>query len=194
MTEKEKCAKGELYEANSDQQLIKERHNTKKLLYKLNQLPPPKLAARNRIIKKILGHSGQNFEVIQPFYCDYGYNISIGDNFFSNHNLIILDAAQVTIGDNVLIGPNVGIYTAGHPLEPAPRNLGLEYAYPISIGNNVWIGASAIILPGISIGHNSVIGAGSVVTKDIPANVVAVGNPCKIIKKIKPKAHKKAAH
>ncbi len=116
--------------------------------------------------------------------CDYGYNIEIGENFYANHNLIILDGSKVQFGDNVFIAPNCSFYTAGHPLDAERRNKGLEYAKPIKVGNNVWIGGNVIVLPGVTIGDNTVIGAGSVVNKDIPSNVVAVGNPCKVIKQL----------
>ena len=119
-----------------------------------------------------------------PFFCDYGYNIEIGENFYSNHNLIILDGNKVIFGDNVFIAPNCAFYTAGHPIDVNRRNQGLEYAKPIKIGNNVWIGGNVVVLPGVTIGDNTVIGAGSIVTRDIPANVVAVGNPCRVIKQI----------
>ena len=117
------------------------------------------------------------------FYCDYGFNIEIGENFYSNHNLVILDANKVIFGDNVQIGPNCGFYISGHPLDKETRKE-LEFAKPIKVGNNVWFGGNVCVMPGITIGDNTVIGAGSVVTKDIPANVVAVGNPCKVIKKV----------
>lgn len=129
-------------------------------------------------------HVGANATVLSPFHCDYGYNIEIGDNFFSNVNLVILDGAKVKIGNNVFIAPNVGIYTAGHPLDVEQRNSGLEYAYPITIGNNVWIGAGVSILPGVTIGDNTVVGAGSVVNRSLPSGVLAVGNPCRVIRKI----------
>lgn len=122
--------------------------------------------------------------------CDYGYNIEIGENFYANTNLVILDAAKVRVGDNVFIAPHVGIYTAGHPLDIGQRNAGLEYARPITIGNNVWIGGHVVLLPGVSIGDNTTIGAGSVVTKNMPANVLAVGNPCRVIRPVSPKENK----
>ena len=136
------------------------------------------------LLKRLLGKTGENLIIEPPFACDYGYNIEVGENFYANVNLVILDGAKVRIGDNAFIAPNVGIYTAGHPLDASDRNKGLEYAYPITIGDNVWIGAGAIILPGVTIGDNVVIGAGSVVTKDIPACSLAVGNPCRVIRKI----------
>jgi maltose O-acetyltransferase len=131
-----------------------------------------------------LGKVSSNFWIEPPFYCDYGYNITIGENFYANYNCTILDCAQVKIGDNVMCGPNVSLFTAGHPLDFQIRNQGWEYAYPIIIGNNVWLGGGVIVNPGITIGDNAVIGSGSVVTKDIPANSLAVGNPCKVIRKL----------
>lgn len=121
---------------------------------------------------------------MQPFHCDYGYNIEIGENFFANYNCVILDGAKVTFGDNVFIAPNCSFYTAGHPIDVLQRNQGLEYALPIKIGNNVWIGGNVTVLPGVTIGDNTVIGAGSLVNKDIPSNVVAAGNPCRVIREI----------
>ena len=147
-------------------------------------MSPSNVDERNKIIKKILGSTKQNFLIEQPFYCDYGYNISIGENFYANHNLIILDPGKVEFGDNVFIGPNCAFYTPQHPLDSETRNKGLEYAFPIKIGNNVWLGGNVVVLPGVSIGDNSVIGAGSVVTKNIPPNVIAAGNPCKVIREI----------
>lgn len=184
MTEKEKMLKGELYNANYDKELIKERQNVKDLCFKYNMVNPLNFEKRNKIIKKIIGKIKGDFLIEQPFICDYGYNIEIGDNFYSNHNLVILDAGTVKIGDNVFIGPNCGIYTSGHPLEKDKRNKGLEYAHKIIIGNDVWIGGNVTILPGVTIGDNVVIGAGSVVNKDVPDNVVIAGNPFKIIKEL----------
>ena len=134
---------------------------------------------------KTIAATKNNFFIEQPFVCDYGFNIEIGENFYSNHNLTILDPAKVIFGDNVFIGPNVGFYTAEHPIDYKTRNKGLEYAKPIQVGNNVWIGGGVTILSDVKIGNNVVIGAGSVVTKDIPDNVVITGNPARIIKEIK---------
>ena len=135
-------------------------------------------------MKKILGATKENFLIEQPFMCDYGYNIEIGENFYANHNMIILDGNKVKFGDNVFIAPNCSFYTAGHPLDYVIRNKGLEYAKPIEVGDNVWIGGNVVVLPGVTIGNNCVIGAGSIVTKDIPDNSLAVGNPCRVIKKL----------
>lgn len=184
MTEKEKAQKGLLYDANNDPVILKEMEVAANLLYDYNALRPSDTEKKTEILRMLLGEMGQNITIRSPFYCDYGYNIEIGDNFFSNTNLVILDGAKVTIGDYVFIAPNVGIYTAGHPFDVEQRNSGLEYALPVSIGNNVWIGAHVAILPGVTIGDNSVIGAGSVVTKDIPSNTLAVGNPCRVIREI----------
>ncbi|WP_029902268.1 sugar O-acetyltransferase [Prevotella sp. 10(H)] len=184
MTEKEKAAKGLLYNANYDKEIISDREKAKEILYHYNHLHPSKTEERQQIIRGLLKSAGKEFIIEPPFYCDYGYNIEIGENFFSNMNLVILDGAMVTIGSNVFIAPNVGIYTAGHPFDVQQRNEGLEYAYPVTIGDNVWIGAGVNILPGVNIGSNTVIGAGSVVSKDIPEGVLAVGNPCRVIRKI----------
>lgn len=184
MTEKEKARLGLLYDANYDEELLAERRRCKELCFQFNQLSPLKELEQKEIIGKLFGKTKENFCVTAPFYCDYGYNIEIGENFYSNHNLVILDGAKVEIGDNVFIAPNCCTTTAGHPINIDERNRGLEYAYPIKIGNNVWIGAGANILPGVTIGDNVTIGAGSVVNKSIPANSIAVGNPCKVIKTI----------
>lgn len=183
MTEKEKMLNGEIYYEKCDE-LLKEREIAKELCYEYNILKPSEKNKRIEILKRILGKTKENFLIEQPFICDYGYNIEIGENFYSNHNLTILDGNKVKFGDNVFIAPNCGFYTAGHPLDYETRNKGLEYAKPITIGNNVWIGGNVVVLPGVTIGDNVVIGAGSVVNKDIPSNVVAVGNPCKVIKEI----------
>jgi acetyltransferase-like isoleucine patch superfamily enzyme len=193
MSEKEKAEKGLLYNANYDKALIEERSFAKGLCHEYNQLHPKKVEERKTLIKKLLGKTRENFLIEQPFVCDYGYNIEIGENFYINHNSVMLDAAKITFGDNVFIAPNCGFYAAGHPLDAEQRNQGLEYAYPISIGNNVWIGGGVTVLPGVTIGDNTIVGAGSVVTKDIPSGVIAVGNPCRVIREIT-EADKKKYH
>ena len=181
MTEKEKMLKGEFYNP-LDSELINERIKCKLLCQEYNRLKYVDIENREKILKQILGKTKGKFFVEQPFICDYGYNIKIGENFYSNHNLTILDCAKVIFGDNVLVGPNCSFYTAEHPLDYEARNKGLEFAHPIKIGNNVWIGGSVTILSGVTVGNNVVIGAGSVVTKDIPDDCVVAGVPAKIIK------------
>lgn len=183
-TEKEKMLQGLLYDANYDESLKAERIKCKVLCQKYNNLQYDNFEEKNSILKQILGKTKNSFLIEPNFYCDYGYNIEIGENFYSNHNLVILDPAKVIFGDNVFIGPNCGFYTASHPLEAEERNKGIEMAKPIKVGNNVWFGGSVTVLPGVTIGDNCVVGAGSVVVKDIPANSVAVGNPCKLIRTI----------
>lgn len=183
-TEKEKAIAGELYDANNDSSLIHDRLTCKESVFQYNNCKPSEIEKKTHIIKSLFKSSGENFIIEAPFYCDYGYNIEIGDNFYANVNCVILDGASVKFGNNVFIAPGCGFYTAGHPLDITQRNKGLEYAKPIIIGNNVWIGAQCIILPGVNIGDNTTIGAGSVVTKDIPSNVLAYGNPCRVIKEI----------
>lgn len=185
MNEKEKMLSGELY-SPLDGKLTVEREKAKRLCFKYNHIAPNNILKKTRLITKLFGKTGKNFWIEQTFQCDYGYNIKIGENFYSNHNLVILDPAKVVFGDNVFIGPNCGFYTAEHPLDVETRNQGLEYAKPINIGNNVWFGGNVVVLAGITIGDNVVIGAGSVVSKDIPPNTVAVGNPCKVIKDLLP--------
>ena len=184
MTEKEKMCAQMLYDANYDQTLLEERDKAKDLCHQYNQLRPSDRAGQREVLKKLLGKTGENFILTAPFWCDYGYNIELGENFYANHNLVILDGAKVTFGDNVFIGPDCGFHTAGHPVDFERRNRGLEYAYSITVGDNVWIGAGVQIMPGVTIGSNVVIGGGSVVVKDIPGNCVAVGNPCKVIRAI----------
>lgn len=184
MDEKEKMLAGELYDANYNKDLMEERLIAKDKCFEYNNIKPSKIEERKELMRQILGKTGNQFLIEQPFICDYGYNIEIGESFYSNHNLVILDANKVKFGNNVFIAPNCGFYTAGHPLDYEARNKGLEYAKPIEVGNNVWIGGNVVVLPGVSIGDNVVIGAGSVVTKDIPSNSVAVGNPCRVIKNI----------
>lgn len=184
MTEKEKMLKGLLYDANYDEALLRERDKAKDLCFEFNHIKPSDKEGQEKILKQLLGSTKNNFTITAPFWCDYGYNIKLGENFYSNHNLVILDGASVTFGDNVFVAPNCGFYTAGHPIDFEQRNQGLEYAHSITVGNNVWIGAGVQVMPGVTIGDNVVIGAGSIVVKDIPSNCIAVGNPCKVIKSI----------
>lgn len=185
MTEKEMMLSGLPYSA-VDLQLLRELNATKDVIHRYNALIPSQTEERLANLKSLLGHIGDDYIIInQPFYCDYGKQISVGKRFFANFNFTVLDEAPVTIGDNCFIGPNVSIYTACHSTDPVERNNRKEWAEPVTIGDNVWIGGSVTILPGVTIGDNTTIGAGAVVTKDIPANVVAAGNPCKVIKKLK---------
>lgn len=183
MDQKERMHKNLPYKAWLDG-LSEERLECKKKIYEYNHLPPERWGERTALIKNILGAAGENVHIEEPFHCDYGSNIEVGENFFANYNLTVLDVGKVTVGDNAQIAPNVSIYTAGHPVHPDSRNSGYEYGIDISIGDNVWIGGNTCILPGVHIGNNVVIGAGSVVTKDIPDNVIAVGNPCRVIREI----------
>lgn len=174
---------GERYDATHPH-LIERLRATREKLHEFNSLRPTDDAALHAIIRSLLGSCGERFQINQPFRCDYGCNIHIGENFFANFNLTILDEAEVRIGDYAFIGPNVSIYTACHPLDAPSRNECVEWAEPVTIGHNVWIGGSTTILPGVTIGDNVVIGAGSVVTRDIPSNTVAVGNPARPIRTI----------
>lgn len=184
MTEKEKMLSGMVYSAIDDQ-LLKELNEVKEIIHEYNALKPSHTLRRFQILKDLLGHVADDEIIVnQPFYCDYGKQIRVGKRFFANFNLTILDEARVTIGDDCFIGPNVSIYTACHSTDPVERNTRREWAEPVTIGDNVWIGGSVTILPGVTIGSNVTIGAGSVVTRDIPDNVVAVGNPCKVIKNL----------
>lgn len=168
----------------SDESVMNEQKITRRRLQKLNQSDYDDFESHQVFAKEIIPNSGEGLVIVPPFFCDYGTHIRIGENFFANYNCTILDVVQVTIGDNVMFGPNVSIYTAGHPLHPQIRNTGYEYGVPVVLGDNVWIGGNTVIMPGVTIGDNVVIGAGSVVTKDLPANMVAAGNPCRPIKEI----------
>ncbi len=166
--------------------LAEDRLECRKKIYKFNNMSPDEEEESLKYLKEeILGKVGGGyFNIEKPFRCDYGYNIEIGDNFFANFNFVVLDVGKVRIGNNVQIAPNVGLYTAGHPLHPDSRNSGYEYGIDITIGDNVWIGGSVCVMPGVTIGNNAVIGAGSVVTKDIPENAIAVGNPARVLRYI----------
>ena len=183
MNQKDRMLRGLPYKAWLDG-LKEERELCKKKIYELNMLAPRDRGRIPEILKDLFGKAGENVWIEPPFHCDYGWNIEVGENFFANYGLTVLDVGKVTIGNNAQIAPNVSIYTAGHPIHPDSRNSGYEYGISITIGNNVWIGGNVVILPGVVIGDNVVIGAGSVVTKDIPSNMVAMGNPCKVIREI----------
>jgi maltose O-acetyltransferase len=180
-TEKEKMLAGELYDP-LNKQLSDERLRTRLLIKQLNDTAEDQTEERSRILKELIPGAGAGLWLQPPFYCDYGTNMKIGEKVFFNFNCVVLDVAPVTIGSRTLFGPNVQVYTATHPLDHKQRASGLEYAKPIAVGEDVWIGGSAVICPGVKIGDRSVIGAGSVVTKDIPADVFAAGNPCKVIR------------
>lgn len=182
-TEKEKMLSGELYDA-LDEQLSLERTKARLLLNKLNFASADDSKTMIAILKELIPNAGKDLWIQPPFYCDYGYNIDVGDKVFFNFNCVVLDVMKVSIGSRTLFGPNVQIYTATHPINSHQRATGLEYAKPIVIGEDVWVGGSVVICPGVTIGSRSVIGAGSVVTKDIPGDVFAAGNPCKIIRTI----------
>lgn len=167
----------------ADQECGEEMNECKRILHELNTVDRTDGDAICEIVKRLFGKSDGAF-VNPPFYCDYGKNIEVGKNFFANYNCMIIDVAKVTIGENCMMAPNVAIYTAGHPIHPAARNSAYEYGIEVTIGDNVWLGGNTVVVPGVHIGSNVVIGAGSVVTKDIPDWSVAVGNPCRVVKKI----------
>lgn len=179
-TEYEKMLAGELYDA-SDEQLMQMRVKARELMREYNLSIYDK-SLRREILQKLLGKIGSNTEIQAPFFCDYGTHIEVGDNFFANFNCVFLDCNHIRIGYNVFLGPNVQIYTAYHPVRASERIKGPELAQSITIGDNVWIGGGTIICAGVTIGSNTTIGAGSVVVKDIPANVVALGNPCRVLR------------
>lgn len=167
----------------SDDAVMEEQKKTRKILRRLNTMDPSDFDGIGEVVEELLGKSHKAF-INPPFYCDYGFHIEVGENFFANYNCTIIDVAKVKIGDNCQLAPNVAIYTAGHPVHPDSRNSLYEYGIGVTIGDNVWIGGNTVILPGVHIGSNTVIGAGSVVTKDIPDWVIAAGNPCKVIREI----------
>lgn len=183
MNQRERMLAGLPYKAWLDG-LSEERMACRRKLHAFNLLPPDEEEQAQRLLLELLGKTGRDPWINAPFHCDYGWNIEVGDNFFANYNLTILDVGKVTIGSNVQFAPNVSIYTAGHPLHPDSRNSGYEYGLPVTIGDNVWIGGNVVLLPGVTVGSNSVIGAGSVVSRDIPEWVVAVGSPCRVVRRI----------
>lgn len=170
--------------------LNEERLENKKRIFRYNHLSPEHEEEMNTLIHEIIGKLGKDIHIEQPFHCDYGSNIEVGDNFFANYNCVMLDVAKIRIGHNVMFAPNVSVYTAGHPIHPDSRNSGYEYGISVTIGNNVWVGGNTVINPGVKIGDNVVIGSGSVVTKDIPDNMIAAGNPCKVLRSITEKDRK----
>lgn len=184
MTEWEKAQAGYLYDANYDQEIVEARTRCADLCYEFNNCKPSDVERQQELLHQILGEIKGELVVTAPFYCDYGFHISVGDHFYTNHNCTILDGARVTFGDYVFIAPNCVFSTAGHAIDAAQRDKGLEIALPITVGSHVWIGANVSVLPGVTVGDNTIIGAGSVVTKDIPSGVVAVGNPCRVLRKI----------
>ncbi len=191
MTEKEKAELGYLYNANYDEEIIAEIEKCNDLCYEFNQLKPSDRVKQMEILKQIFADMGKNIAINAPFWCDYGYKTTVGDYFFANRNCQLQDGGGITFGDHVFIAPNCTFTTAEHAIDAAQRNEGLEIAKPIVVGNNVWIGAGVTVLAGVTIGDNTIIGAGSVVTKDIPANVIAVGVPCKVLREITEKDKEK---
>ncbi len=184
MTEKEKMEQGLWYDANYDRELLERRLQADDLCFRFGQTRPSDTSKREQILKELIPELGENVSVQAPFYADYGDRCRIGRDTFINHNVYLMDGGGIRVGKNCFIGPNCGLYTANHPLLASERNAGLERALPIVLKDNVWLGASVTILPGVTIGEGSVIGAGSVVTKDVPDHVVAAGNPCRVIRPI----------
>jgi len=182
MTEKELQQSGHLYLL--DEQLRTAHYNSKRITRLLNGTLETEVDKRKALVRELFAFAGENAYVEPPFYCDYGYNVSVGRNFFCNYDCVFLDCGRITIGDDVMFGPKVSLYTANHPIDPAVRSFHHDHGSPITIGSRVWIGGNTVVCPGVTIGENTVIGAGSVVTHDIPANVVAAGNPCRVIRPI----------
>ncbi|MCI9422452.1 MAG: sugar O-acetyltransferase [Dorea sp.] len=184
MIKQENFEKSIRYGPGFDDNLLAKRAKADELYFIFNNINPTNVLEKEKLLKELLPNMGENIVILSPFYTDYGYNCIIGDNTFINHNAYLMDGTNITIGKNCFIGPNCGMYTVNHPLAAEERNKGYEITAPISIGDNVWIGADVTILPGVAIGDNSVIGAKSLVTKSIPANVIAVGSPCEILRAI----------
>ncbi|MDD6174676.1 MAG: sugar O-acetyltransferase [Firmicutes bacterium] len=184
MTEKEKMLRGMLYDAY-DAELVELRRRCQLLCEEFNALRgEDAIQQRAELIRRIVGRCGKNIKLQPTFWCNYGSLITLGENFYANHNCVMLDCAPITFGDGVMIGPNCGFYAAGHPTNPEQRASGLQFSRPITVGDHVWFGGNVVVLPGVTIGSNSVIGAGSVVTHSLPANVIAVGNPCRVLRAV----------
>lgn len=183
MTEYEKMMAG-LAHLPAQAELKNLRRQAREILFEFNRTSPNDDETQNQLLRQLFAQADETTSINAPFACDYGINIKVGKNFFANYHCVMLDNGGITIGDNVMFAPNVSLYTVGHPLDVTLRNEGWEQAKPITIGNNVWIGGNVVILPGVTIGDNVVVGAGSVVTKDLPANVLAVGNPCRVVREI----------
>ena len=184
MTEREKMECGMWYDANFDEELLALRAKCRDLCVRYNQLLPSQTEEKAELFDQLLPHAAETVCMIGPFWCDYGVNIHIGDSSFLNFNCVMLDEAEIRLGSYVFVAPNCGFYTSGHPMNIAQRNAGQEYAKPIVVGDNVWIGGGVSVLPGVTIGSNTVIGAGSVVNRDIPSGVLAAGNPCRVIRQL----------
>ena len=186
MTEQEKAEAGFLYNPNCTNELAKYRFRIQDAMCEYNKLKVSAVKKRRDFLAKIFGKIGKKCNILPPFKCDYGFHIEVGENFFANYNFIVLDGNYVRIGDNVWIAPNVGIYAAGHPLDVEDRIGGEEYAFPVTIGDNVWIGGGVTILGGVTIGKNAVVAAGSVVIRDVPPDTLVAGNPARVIRKLGP--------
>ena len=184
MTDREKRDSGLLFDYTADPEMTQEHYACKDKCFAYNNIPPSHIEERTALLKELLGKTGEELTVHSPFWCDYGYNIEVGENFFANHGCVFLDGGKITFGDNVFIAPLCGFYTAGHPVDAERHNIHLEYSHPITVGDNVWFGGGVQVMPGVTIGSNVVIGAGSVVVHDIPDGVVAVGNPCRVVRPI----------
>jgi len=185
LSDKTKAEMGQLYHSDKDKELIAQRLVARNRCFQFNQLLPVQVDAQQDLLADFFNKAGEDLTIMAPFHCEYGSNITVGKNFYAQYNLVILDAALVTIGDNVVVGPNCTFATSGYPLDVEQRESGLEFAYPISIGDDVWIGANVVINPGVSIGEGSVIGSGSVVTHDVPAHVVTAGNPADVMRELR---------
>jgi acetyltransferase-like isoleucine patch superfamily enzyme len=184
MTEQEKCEAGLLYNPNTTDEMKTHRFKIQDAMCEYNKLKPSQVKERRDFLAGIFGKIGEKCNILPPFRCDYGFHIEVGENFFANYNFIVLDGNYVRIGDNVWIAPNVGIYAAGHPLDVEDRIAGEEYAFPVTIEDNVWIGGSVSIIGGVTIGRNSVVAAGSVVIRDVPPDTLVAGNPARVVRKI----------